>query len=214
MSGFEQLQDVIEDALFPDVDLALRRGRHLGREDGPAYQLVVDAQEHLEALYRRYGCELVHRSEGYFYLLPGGDRLGRAQLSRGQMLVGQVLALLYLDPAAVKRGGVVTRDDLLGRIDMLLGTEAAWRTLHPRKRRFDARVAEAAIRTAVAEALRGLEGLGFVDLRDREEIRLRPALFRFADPVRGREDLSVALDRLVRLGEIVVEGDDDPGEEA
>ena len=66
--------------------------------------------------YRRFGCELVQQSDGYFYLLPSGDRLGRRQLSAGEMLVGQTLALLYLDPATLQHGGVVGSEALLQRL--------------------------------------------------------------------------------------------------
>ena len=204
-SGFERLEDVLLDDLFPDLDLALRRGRHVGREDGAVYELLIDGQAHLEAFYLRYGCELVHRSEGYFYLLPTGDRMGRRVLSRGEMLVGQVLALLYLDPTAVQRGGVVSTADVLGRLDMLVGAEVLIKTLIGEKRRYDERIAEETARFHVGKALRSLAGLGFIDVLDSEQLRLRPSLFRFADPVRGREELVVALERLVREGEILVE---------
>lgn len=209
-TAFDRLEDVIQDEQFPEVDLALRRGRHVGREDGPAYQLLLDGQVPLEAFYARYGCELAHRSEGYFYLLPTGDRLGRTHLKAGDMIVGQVLALLFLDPAAVQRGGVVTRSEVLGRLDMLVGAETLARLYRPGQKKFVERVAEETVRTKVAESLRSLETLGFVDLREGEQVRLRPALFRFADPVRGREDLGGALERLVREGEIEVALDPDP----
>ncbi len=128
-AAFARLEDVILDADFPAVDIALRRGRHVGREDGLTYELLLDGQVHLEEFYQRYGCELIHRSEGYFYLLASGDRLGRRQLTRAEMLVGQVAALLFLDPKAVERGGVVPRDEILGRLGMLVGTaEAVQRT--------------------------------------------------------------------------------------
>ncbi len=96
-STFQSLEAAIADEHFPEVDLVLRRGRHIGRDDGTAYDYLVDAQALLEGFYARFGCELVQRSDGYFYLLPAGDRLGRRQLSAGEMLVGQTLALLYLD---------------------------------------------------------------------------------------------------------------------
>jgi chromosome partition protein MukE len=212
-SSFERLEDVIRDDLFPEIDLALRRGRHVGLDDGAEYQFLIDAQAHLEAFYERYGCALIHRSEGYFYLLPSGERLGRRLLARGEMLVGQTLALMYLDPAAVQRGGIVSRVEILARLDMLIGAETLVRTLQPRQRRFDERIAGEQIRTKVDEALRSLEALGFIDLRDSDLIRLRPALFRFADPVRGREPLDDALQRLVQTGEAVVEPTPENGEE-
>lgn len=213
-SSFERLEDVILDQLFPEVDLALRRGRHVGIDDGLSYQLLLDGQVHLEAFYGRYGCELVHRdNERFFYLLPSGDRLGRRLLPRGHMLVGQVLALLYLDPSAIKQGGVVSRAELLGRLDMLVGTESLVRLFQPQRKKYDDRVVEDLIRNKVDEALRSLEALGFVELRDGAMVRLRPALLRFADPIRGRGDDGAALERLIRQGEVVVDAPEEDGEE-
>lgn len=212
-SDFHRLEDVIGDDLFPELDLQLRRGRHVGREDDPAYSFLVDALNHLEVFYRRYGAELVHRSDGYFYLLPGGDRLGRAHLSSGEMLVGQALALLYLDPATLQLGGVVDREVLLQRLSGLVGTEDLVRTLNPRRRRYDERVAADTVRRGVATALRGLADLGFVDLLDADRFRLRPALMRFAEPVRALADPAGALERLVAQGEVVLDDETEPEDE-
>lgn len=209
-SRFESLEAAIADEHFPDVDLMLRRGRHIGRDDGSAYDYLVDAQDLLEAFYRRYGCELVQKSDGYFYLLPAGDRLGRRQLSVGEMLVGQTLALLYLDPLTLQGAGLVHGEMLLQRLSGLLSPEVLVRTLNPRKRKFDERVAAETVRAQVGEALRRLEDLGFVDVVDESQLRLRPALMRFAEPVRGLQDPQLALERLVAQGEVLVndvEGD-------
>jgi chromosome partition protein MukE len=203
-AAFPNLEAAIADEHFPEVDLALRRGRHVGRDDGTAYEYLVDAQEQLEPFYRRYGCELVQRSDGYFYLLPAGDRLGRRQLSAGEMLVGQTLALLYLDPATLQHGGVVTRELLLQRLSGLLGTDALVRTLNPRKRRFDERIAAETVRTQVAEALRRLHDLGFVDVLDDVQLRLRPALMRFAEPVRALQNQQEAMQQLIASGEVLL----------
>lgn len=203
-SAFGTLEEVLADEHFPEVDLALRRGRHVGREDGGAYEYLVDAQALLEPFYRRFSCELVQQSDGYFYLLPSGDRLGRRQLKAGEMLVGQTLALLYLDPTTSQYSGVVAREALLQRLSALLGTDVLMRTLNPRKRKFDERVAAETVRTQVAEAVRRLADLGFVDVLPGEQLRLRPALLRFAEPVRGLGDTSAALARLVARGEVLL----------
>jgi len=207
-SGFHSLEEVIADEHFPEVDLALRRGRHVGRDDGAAYDYLVDALDHLEPFYRRFGCELVQRADGYFYLLPTGDRLGRRQLSAGEMLVGQTLALMYLDPATLQHGGMVQRETLLQRLSGLLGTETLVRTLNPRRRKFDERIAAETVRAKVAEACRRLADLGFIDVADDAMLRLRPALMRFAEPVRDLSDQQAALERLVKIGEIAL-GDAD-----
>lgn len=216
-SSFQSLEEAISDEHFPEVDLALRRGRHVGRDDGTAYDYLVDALDHLEPFYRRFGCELMQRADGYFYLLPSGDRLGRRQLTAGEMLVGQTLALMYLDPATLQHGGMVQRETLLQRLSGLLGTETLVRTLNPRRRKFDERIAAETVRTKVAEALRRLTDLGFIDSVDDAMLRLRPALMRFAEPVRDLSDRQAALERLVRSGEITlgeaVEKDDSDEED-
>jgi chromosome partition protein MukE len=216
-STFQSLEEVILDESFPEADLDLRRGRHIGRDDGAAYNFLVDALDHLEPLYKRFGCELIQRSDGYFYLLPSGDRLGRRQLSAGEMLVGQALALLYLDPSTLQRGGVIARSTLLERLAGLVGTETLVRTLNPHRRKFDERVAAETVRTRVTEALRRLADLGFVHLVDEPALglRLRPALMRFVDPVRGLQDAAAALERLVARGEVLVgeEPEDTPADD-
>ena len=205
--GYAQLQDVILDPDFPELDLALRRGRHVDRDDVAWYALLGDAQDHLEAFYRRYGCELVHKTDGYFYLLPTGDKLSRRQLATGDMLVGQALALLYLHPSTIERGGLHTDEELIAQLAAVLGTDALIRAFNPKRRRYDERVAQKAVRSRVGEAVRRLAALGFVELLDGDQMRLRPALLRFAEPVRGLSEPAEALAQLVARGEIALEDD-------
>lgn len=212
-SAFQRLEDVIADDLFPEIDLDLRRGRHIGRGDDSAYAFLVDALDHLEPFYRRFGAELIHQSDGYFYLLPSGDRLGRSHLSAGEMLVGQGLALLYLDPTTTALGGVVERDVLLQRLNGLVGTDDLVRTLNPRRKNYDERIAAETVRKKVTTALRELARLGFLDLVDADRFRLRPALMRFAEPVRSLSDPAGALERLIAEGEVVRPDDDDQDDE-
>lgn len=203
-TAFVTLEDVIAAEPFPDVDLALRRGRHVDASDGEGYTFLMDAQTLLEGFYARYGCELVHKTDGYFYLLPTDDRLGRRHLSSAEMLVGQALTLLYLDPKAVEHGGVITRELVLAELAGALGTEAFLRAMNPKRKRYDARIAEETARAKVGEALRRLAALGFIDTDEEANLRLRPALMRFAEPVRGGAEPAKALARLVEEGELVL----------
>jgi chromosome partition protein MukE len=214
MTGFASLQDVIEAEPFPDVDLALRRGRHVDRDDADWYALLVDGQALLEAFYRRFGCELVHRTDGYFYLLPTNDRLGRRHLSSGEMLVGQALTLLYLDPASVEHGGVVTREQVLAQLAGVMGAEALVRAMNPKRKRYDERVAEEGVRSKVTEALRRLATLGFVEMVEETRVRLRPALMRFAEPARAAAAPEKALASLVAAGELVLTDDETESDES
>lgn len=202
---FASLEDVIQDHAFPAVDVALRRGFHIDRDTGDWYAFVTDAQDHLELFYRRYGCELVRQSDGYFYLLPMGDQLSRRHLTGGEMLVGQTLALHYLDPSTLQSGGIVTREQLLARLASLVGERELAKVLEPRRRRFDdERIVHEIIRTRIAEGIRRLASLGFIELLGEERVRLRAPLLRFTEPVRGLTDAAVAMQRLVARGEIVL----------
>jgi chromosome partition protein MukE len=205
--GYAQLEDVIRDPDFPDLDLALRRGRHIDRDDVAWYALLGDAQDHLEAFYRRYGCELVHKADGYYYLLPTGDKLSRRQLSAGDMLVGQALALLYLHPSTVERGGLHSHEELIAQLATVLGSDALIRAFNPKRRRYDERVAQKTVRARVGEAVRRLAGLGFVELVEGDQLRLRPALLRFAEPVRGLSEPAEVLAQLVARGEVALEAE-------
>ncbi len=211
-ASFQSLEDVVQHDLFPEVDLLLRRGRHLGREDDAEYAFLHDAMDYLEPFYRRFGAELVHKTDGYFYLLPSGDRMGRSQLSAGEMLVGQALALLYLDPSNLQHG-FVTWEALLQRLAGLVGPEDLVRTLNPRRRKYDERIAAETVRTKVSSALRTLADLGFLDLLGDDRYHLRPALMRFAEPVRSLSDPAAAMEQLIATGDIELpeldSGDDD-----
>ena len=81
-----------------------------------------------------------------------------------------------------------------------------------RRRKFDERIAAETVRTKVAEALRRLTDLGFIDSVDDAMLRLRPALMRFAEPVRDLSDRQAALERLVRSGEITLDEVDERDE--
>jgi chromosome partition protein MukE len=201
-SGYRQLEDVITDESFPEVDLALRRGRHIHKGDERWYDFLNDAQPYLETFYRRYGCELEQRSDGYYFLLPLTDSLGKRHLGVPEMIVGQGLALCFLDPSSVQSGGVITREELLNQLASVMGTDALMQTLNPKRKRADERVMQRTVRLKVAEALRKLAQLGFVELVDAEQLRLWPSLMRFAEPVRGLDAPSEALKRLIERGEV------------
>jgi chromosome partition protein MukE len=209
---FRDLGEAIEDTRFVDVDLALRRGQHIDREDADWYGYLLDAQAVLEPFYRRYGCELIQRPDGYFFLLPTGDKVSKRLLGLPEMIVGQAAALLYLDPSTVESGGVVTKDDLLSHLAAVMGTDALVGVFNPKRKRMDERVAQETVRQRVAEGLRKLAQLGFISLGEDNRVHLRSALMRFADPVRGAGSPRDALERLIARGEISIPADPAAGE--
>jgi chromosome partition protein MukE len=210
-SSFRELQDVILDESFPEVDLALRRGRHIHPGDERWYEFLLDAQGLLEPFYRRFGCALEQRTDGYFFQLPVSDGLGKRHLGVPEMIVGQGLALCFLDPRSLPGGGVITREELLNQLASVMGTDALMQALNPKRKRADERLMQRTVRQKVNEALRRLSQLGFVELLDGDQLRLWPSLMRFAEPVRGLDAPSEALKRLLERGEVSLgPGDPDP----
>lgn len=213
---FSELGDAISDQRFVDVDLALRRGQHIDHDDADWYAFLLDAQATLEPFYRRYGCELIHRSDGYFFLLPTGDKVAKRLLGVPEMIVGQGAALLYLDPSTIESGGVVSKEDLLSHLAAVMGTDALVAVFNPKRKRMDERVAQETVRQRVGEGLRKLTQLGFVTVSEDNRVRLRSALMRFADPVRGAGSPREALEKLIARGEVSIpsepadENDDEP----
>ena len=204
-SLYSNLEAVVQDDLFPAIDLALREGRHIGSDEPAEYGFVREAQVFLEPFYRRYGCELVQANDGYFYLRPTGDKLGRRHLSAAEMLVGQALALLYLDPATVQSGGGALRGQIVELLDNLVGKEKLIQALNRRRSgKRSERVAHELVRKEIDQALRSLARLGFVELLDGERLRLRPPVLRFAEPVRGLGDPAAGLQRLIERRDAVL----------
>lgn len=202
-SDFHALLDVIQSEHFPAADLALRQGRHIGRDDGPVYDYLDDALPWLEPFYRRFGAEIVHRIDGYFFLLPTGNRLRRKQLDAAQMTVGQTLALLNLDPGTLRLGGRVHQEALLEQLSGLMSTKALYLRFYPHTKKYNERLAAVRVREKLATAVHQLARLGFLEEGEAGMLHLRPAVMRFAEPVRDLGDPQGALERLIAQGAVV-----------
>jgi chromosome partition protein MukE len=112
------------------------------------------------------------------------------------MLVGQALALMLLDPMSIQAAGVVPRAQLMELLDKLLGADNLIFAVNPRRKRRDEKVDHELVRKEIDRALRHLASLGFIDVVQDGQLRLRAPLLRFADPVR---DLGAPADSLAKL---------------
>jgi chromosome partition protein MukE len=101
---------------------------------------------------------------------------------------------------------------VIAQLAAVMGNDALIRAFNPKRRRYDERVAQKAVRSRVGEAVRRLAQLGFVELADGDQLRLRASLLRFAEPVRGLSEPAEALAQLVARGEIALEDDAAAGE--
>jgi chromosome partition protein MukE len=212
MSRYQNIADVVMHPLFAGVDMSLRKGRHIAKDEFEAYEFLMDANHLLEPFYAKYSCQLVYQNDGYFYLLPSGDQLGNRHLSAGEMLIGQALTLLYFDPNSLSRGGIVTKEQVITRLVAIVGTEALVKIFHPRKKKINEKVMGDLIRSKLSDSLRRLAAIGFIESLEEERYKLKSSLMRFAEPVRTAGDQQVALESLISKGEVKRIADDLQGD--
>lgn len=207
---YDSLEQVVTDPLFPEIDHRLRTGEHIDMDDIRSYELLLQAEPFLQVFYEGYTCRLVHGQEGYYYLLSEGDLLGRHRLSVAEMLVGQVLALLRMDPSYLKTTRRIPVDHILSHLEMLLSRQRLVELLAPRARGRDVETDNRKIREAVDKAVNGLGRLGFLAVeRTSGNVLPRKSIMRFADPVRNADDLAAALEELIKRGEVELDDEEE-----
>ncbi len=210
---YNSLDQVILDPLFPGIDHRLRTGGHIDMDDIRSYEFLLQTEPFLQVFYEGYACRLVNGQEGYYYLLSEGDLLGRRRLSGAEMLVGQVLALLRMDPSYLKEAGQVPVEQILSHLEMLLGRQRLAELLAPRTRGRDVETDNRKIREAVDKAINGLARLGFISIeRASDSVIPKRSITRFTEPVRDAREITAALEDLIKLGEVERDDEDEQSE--
>ena len=198
---YNDLHELVMDPLFPEIDVKLRSGWHCDEEEIQSYDFITQALDWLTIYYDLYGCELVYASEGYYYLRSVSNLIKTYSLGFETMVVSQFLALMKLDPQYLETSGFFDLQELMDKIELLLGKNQISRIFLKRKKDREM-VGEHDIlnfQQAVKRSLRELARLGFVTLNtDFSKIYPRKPIFRFVDPVRHTEDPQEALESLVR----------------
>jgi chromosome partition protein MukE len=117
---------------------------------------------------------------------------------------------MRMDPVHLSRNGQIADEKLLAMLENVLGQERLFALMAPRSRGKDRETDARKIREETDRALNALQRLGFLRRLVENDVRWcqpRPAIMRFADPVREGEDLGQSLRRLAARDEI--EQDDD-----
>lgn len=212
---YQSLDEVIADPVFARVDTDLRRGRHIGADYDPSmFDFLTAAKPYLDGFYERYDATLMMRQEGYFYLLPDRSAvpplLGQRRLTAMDMLVGQALALMRLDPRWLESDLQIPDAAVLARLEQILGEDRLLRMSLRQRGKNDDQDARK-LRDMFSASLYSLDQQGFIKRTGRGvSAVLKPltAIMRFADPVRTSDDLEAALQSLIEDGQIA-DGQDD-----
>ena len=164
---------------FAEVDVALRRGRHLSRHDYLIYEFVSQNFDDLERFYAGYGSRLVQHPDGFFFLL-GQGLLPSRKLSRGVMHLGKFIALKARDPELTKSNGRIPVQELLHDVETSTPPETLTKVYAPKRKEV---LTGAAVYDEVLKCLQTLDDLGFVS-RVGEHLVPREAIHRFAELAR------------------------------
>ncbi|MBT7715753.1 MAG: hypothetical protein HN745_28830 [Deltaproteobacteria bacterium] len=198
---YNDLHELIMDPLFPEIDVKLRLGWHCDEEEIEAYEFITRALDWVTIYYDLYGSELVYAAEGYYYLRPVSKLIRTYTLGIESMIVSQFLALMKMDPRYLESSGSFDFQELVEKIELLLGKNQISRIFLKRKREKEM-VGEhdiANFHQAIKKSLRELARLGFVSINpDFSRIYPRKPIFRFMDPVRNLEDPQKALESVVK----------------
>ncbi|MCP4757424.1 MAG: hypothetical protein GY866_41720, partial [Proteobacteria bacterium] len=161
---YNDLHELLMDPLFPEIDIRLRSGWHCDEEEIQAYDFITKALDWMTVYYDLYGSELVYASEGYYYLRPVSQLIKTYSLGTESMVISQFLALMKMDPQYLETSGTFHLQELIEKIELLLGRKQITRIFLRRKKEREM-VGEqdiANFQQAVKRSLRELARLGFV----------------------------------------------------
>ena len=133
---YQNLGDVISDELFPELDSRLRRGEHIDSRHTKLFNMLNDATLWLGEYYHRYGVDLIHTPEDFYYLKPGNSQkqlIKSRKLDELTMVCGQVLALYHMDPEQLEGSGWISLDAIYERLRLLLDDAYLCKLLERRK---------------------------------------------------------------------------------
>lgn len=209
---YQNLGDIINDELFPELDSRLRRGEHIDSRHTKLFNILNDASQWLGEYYHRYGVDLIHTPEDFYYLKPGNSQkqlIKSRKLDELTMVCGQVLALYHMDPEQLEGSGWISLDAIYERLRLLLDDIYLCKLLERRK--LDTQADRDKGLDTLRKAVRQLARLGMIRLENNQtnRVQTQSPLMRFIDPVRTAPCSREALEKLVTQGFISLDEEDD-----
>ena len=209
---YQNLGDVISDELFPELDSRLRRGEHIDSRHTRLFNILNDAFLWLGEYYHRYGVDLVHTPEDFYYLKPGNSQkqlIKSRKLDELTMVCGQILALYHMDPEQLEGSGWISIDAIYERLRLLLDDVYLCKLLERRK--LDTQADRDKGLETLRKAIRQLSRLGMIRLENNQtnRVQTQSPLMRFIDPVRTAPCTREALEKLVTQGFISLDEEDE-----
>ena len=208
-------QETLGHKLFPAVDLLLRAGGHIspnGTED--EYYFLAGHRSGLSNWYRRYGYSLIFNENAYAYLAPQGGLSTGSPLSISDMVAGQSLLVMMLDPKCLQIDGTYLLSDFYLKVEQILGEDGMYRLVDKRRSAVKEKLLRQ-VKERMDQSLRRLARLHFISLdRKGERIIIYRSIQRFGEQVSAMTyDPEEAIKQMIEFGKLVWLGEE-PDEEA
>ncbi len=175
---------IYEKAHFVSADLILRRGGHINRSDLDVYHFVSDNFDEFKLFYERYGCSLVQHQDGFYFLISDGSAIRTKLMPMSCVHTGTFICLKMREPEITTTAGKLTIKGLLVSMETTVPRQTLLNVYAPKKREASS---DATIREEILKALRLLEDLYFIKVKD-DVIYPTEAINRFADVARYDND--------------------------
>ena len=207
-------QETLGHKLFPSVDLLLRAGGHIspnGTEE--EYYFLAGHRAGLSSWYRRYGYSLIFNENAYAYLAPQGGLSTGSPLGISDMVAGQSLLVMVLDPKCLQIDGTYLLNDFYLKVEQILGEDGMYRLVDKRRSAVKEKLLRQ-VKERMDQSLRRLARLHFISLdRKGERIIIYRAIQRFGEQVAALTfDPEEAIRQMIEFGKLVWLGEE-PDEE-
>lgn len=162
---------------FAEVDTALRRGKHISRNDIGTYEFVTQNFDDFESFYAAYGARLIQHPDGFFFLLARGALIPTRLLPQSAMHLGMFIAFKRRDPDLTRSDGRMSIAGLLQDLETSVPADTLTQVYAPKQK---ASLEGERIHAEVMKALKLLAELDFVEI-DGDQLIAHESINRFAE---------------------------------
>lgn len=162
---------------FAEIDMALRRGRHISRSEIGTYEFITQNFDEFESFYAAYGTRLIQHPDGFFFLLAKGSLMPTRILSRGVMHLGMFIAFKRRDPDLTRSDGRMSISGLIQDLETSVPAETLAQVYAPKQR---VSLEGERIHSEVMRVLKVLAELDFIETNG-DQLTANEAINRFAE---------------------------------
>lgn len=162
---------------FAEIDTALRRGRHISRNDIGTYEFITQNFDDFESFYSAYGVRLIQHPDGFFFLLAKGSLMPTRILPRSAMHLGMFIAFKRRDPDLTRSDGRMSIAGLIQDLETSVPADTLAQVYAPKQK---ASLEGERIHTEVMRALKVLAELDFIETNG-DQLIAHEAINRFAE---------------------------------